>query len=129
MTVVNSIHKTCKDRKRVNQYWHSRQRAQERFGLEFYRADMNTVIDHIQEKRALFVHRVSNRISVHALIYKDKKIVVFYDHKRHSLATIMDEEMFLGMFPEYRGKIFFVRPQKSAVTQRDSGALIQQKKR
>ncbi len=76
--------------KKINQRWHFRQRAQERFGLTLTREDVRQISIMIRDKHAsaVFVRQGSTmRCSIWDLVVRDIPMRVVYDKKRHTVVT------------------------------------------
>lgn len=68
---------------------HAKRRASERYGLTLNRQSYGTIVKMIQEGRATFVRRVSNRISLFTVEYHNVPLAVVYDSLRHKVVTFL----------------------------------------
>ena len=71
---------------------HAFARFAERFGCGLSNETYNEMIRQIQDGRATFLHKQSNRVTVWRLIYEGKFVRVAYDRDRHNIVTFMPEE-------------------------------------
>ena len=81
--------------KKSNSYKrHVNTRSIERYGYTFTMATLSSFISQIQNSKAIFVSRTSNRVTVWYVTHPDtqEKIKVVYDKQRKSLVTILPKE-------------------------------------
>lgn len=73
---------------------HSQRRALERYGLSLSRQDVNLLANLIKKggKNVKFLERLSGRLTVWELPFRDEVIVVLYDKYRNSIATILPKD-------------------------------------
>lgn len=70
---------------------HAFRRFAERFGCVLSNATYSDMVKQIQDGRATFVRRQSNRITIWRLTYNDRVVRVAYDNSRHNIVTFMPE--------------------------------------
>ena len=71
---------------------HSTFRAKQRYFLSLSKEDILSIVTLIQlnlPETTEFVCSESNRISIWKVLYQEKWLVVVYDKKRHTLATVL----------------------------------------
>ena len=71
---------------------HAFHRFAERFGCGLSNVTYKEMIQQIQDGKATFVRKQSNRVSIWRLLYDDKVVRVAYDKERHQIVTFMPEE-------------------------------------
>jgi hypothetical protein len=90
-----SIIPPCKGRrnwKRRYEIRHSRERALERFEILLTNDIRKQIVRAIQKKRAEFVEKQTNRVSVWKVQLKDLPLmIVVYDRQRQEIITVMKE--------------------------------------
>lgn len=86
-------YKASKQSKASCQRYHAKKRALERFDVSLTTADLNLVVQMIQDGRATFIEKQSNRVSVFAVIINDKKVNVVYDKTRKTIVTFLTDDM------------------------------------
>lgn len=74
---------------------HAKARAWSRFGLRYQ--DIEIIVNLIRTNQTTVVDRQSNRISVHAVTYKDEKMNVVYDHTRGMAVTFLYPDMVMSI--------------------------------
>jgi len=77
--------------KKQAEFCHSFKRVKERYELELNKTEIKEIISLIQSNQAEFVIKESNRVSHFRVPYKDKKLYVVYDRKRHMTITFLPE--------------------------------------
>lgn len=78
--------------KRKAQLHHAAVRAYQRHGLTLTQNDLSGIICNIQDGRAMFVVKQSNRVSLFDLTVQETRIRVAYDRVRKSIATVLTLE-------------------------------------
>lgn len=75
--------------KTVNQRFHAKRRASERFGLSLNRHQYRDLVRLIQGGKAEFIGRESLRLSHWLVTWEEKQMHVVYDSSRHTVVTLM----------------------------------------
>lgn len=80
--------------KKTSQSMHARKRAIERFGLKYNRFVRKELVKMIQNGKAEFIEKQSNRVSKWRILYDGRWIDVIYDGRRKTIVTFLyiDEE-------------------------------------
>jgi energy-coupling factor transporter ATP-binding protein EcfA2 len=78
--------------KKKNQAIHTQKRALERFNIEISKNDIAIMIEQIKSGKSEPVKKVSNRVTKHIVVIRDKRMLVIYDKIRKSIATCMPED-------------------------------------
>lgn len=78
--------------KKDNQIAHAKKRAAERYGLVLNRREYMEVVNLIQDGKAQFMYRTSNRLAVFSLTYMETDVVVVYDKQRKTVVTFLPKE-------------------------------------
>ena len=78
--------------KSVAERRHALQRFGERMGFGLSSETYNSLVEQIQQGKATFVRKQSNRVTVWRLYYEGKPVRVAYDKQRHLIVTFMPEE-------------------------------------
>lgn len=71
---------------------HSKKRALERYNLVLNRFDFREIIKIIHSGKTLEAYSISNRVTVHKLIYADILLRVVYDKMRKEIVTFLPFE-------------------------------------
>lgn len=79
-----SKHKTIKR--------HAKMRASERFGINFSKQIHDEVIKTIQDGKAKFVEKQSNRITLFDVLVEGKECRVVYDKERKTIVTFLNKD-------------------------------------
>lgn len=79
--------------KRIGQRIHSKRRAHQRLGLDLTTADLNEIVNDIQDNKAKFIERLSNSRSIFRVLIKDRLAYVVYDKERKSICTVLADGM------------------------------------
>ena len=87
-----SKHKTIKK--------HAKERAGERFGIIFDQKTHDEVIKIIQDGKAKFVERQSNRITLFDVFIDGKECRVVYDKERKTIVTFLNKD--------YKNSLFYI---------------------
>ena len=76
--------------KTINQRFHAKRRARERFGLELNRQDLREIAGQIQNgKDARLLGQESLRLSHWMVSYQGTEMHAVYDKKRHQVVTFL----------------------------------------
>jgi hypothetical protein len=75
------------------QRYHAKKRALERFDISLTTADLDKVVQTIQEGNAAFITKQSHRISVFSILINEKKMNVVYDKVRKTIVTFLTDDM------------------------------------
>jgi hypothetical protein len=68
---------------------HAIKRANERFGLIFYKEDLNKLVKIIQTEDGITGKRIDSRLTLFYIVYRDVSMHVVYDRVNKSIATVM----------------------------------------
>lgn len=68
---------------------HSINRAKQRYGLVLKGADIDNIINLIQNKKSLVVIKLTNSRTMHIVYYAEQELKTVYDKKRHNLCTFL----------------------------------------
>jgi len=84
--------------KKSAQRIHFRRRSLQRYGISLGSEEQKEIAGIIRNGKALFVSRISARLSVFMVYYRDTELKVVYDSFRHSLATALplEDSDFIG---------------------------------
>lgn len=74
--------------RRENQVAHLKERARERLGIELNRDARRALVADIQQGRAAFLRRQSNRVTLWSLTINGVGCVGVYDKQRKTLVTV-----------------------------------------
>lgn len=78
-----------KKRKQIN---HAKRRFRERFGLEVSEGDLYKMAKDIREKKAIFVHKDTNRVSIFLVKFRGNEYTVAYDRTRKIIITVLPKD-------------------------------------
>ena len=71
---------------------HGRRRSIERYGVGLTKIAEREIIEKIQNGKATFLEKESNRISLFGVKYAGEETVVVYDKTRGTIVTLMPRE-------------------------------------
>ncbi len=72
---------------------HAIARMSSRFGVNMNRVQYNAMVKSIQDGKAVFLDRQSNRVSRFIVRLGDKEMVAVYDRNRKTIVTFLTMEM------------------------------------
>lgn len=84
--------KNNKNSKKDAQTKHARQRAMERYEIDFTQNKRETMIGQINRGEGRFLRKQSHRVSIFAMICDGKEVVVVYDKERNNIASFLPLE-------------------------------------
>lgn len=71
---------------------HAVMRAQQRYGLTLYEADLAKIVSDIKGKKSKFIKKQSNTRSWHLVVLGEQELLVVYDKVRSAILTVLPEE-------------------------------------
>ena len=71
---------------------HTAKRALERYGCILTKKDQKAIVRIIQNEKASFIHKESNRVTVWDVDFEGKTFRVCYDKIRKSIVTVLPSE-------------------------------------
>lgn len=70
-------------------YCHANRRCKQRFNVSLKRSEQRSIVSLIQQSKAVFIERQSNRITLWLVNYKEKAMRVVYDKHRKLIVTVL----------------------------------------
>ena len=93
--------KNNKNSKKEAQTRHAKQRAMERYEIDFTQFKRETMLKQIDRGEGKFVRKQSYRVSIFSMICDGKEVIVVYDKERNNIASFLpleakDKDIFMG---------------------------------
>lgn len=95
--------KNNKNSKKEAQTKHARQRAMERYEIDFTQNKRETMLKQIERGEGRFLRKQSHRVSIFLMVCDNKEVVVVYDKERNNIASFLpieakneDSHVFMG---------------------------------
>lgn len=74
------------------QQLHAIKRAASRYGINLDKDNYKELCQQIKDQKGTFIRKQSNRISIWAITFKNKEVLVAYDKLRHTIVTFLPPE-------------------------------------
>lgn len=81
-----------KNDKKQAQTRHAKQRAMERYEIDFTQHKREVMLKQIERGEGKFIRKQSHRVSIFAMICDNKEVVVVYDKERNNIASFLPLE-------------------------------------
>lgn len=75
--------------KKINQKYHAKYRAKERYGLTINKEKYQKLVEKIRSGKSISSEKQSNRITIHTLMFEDELVRVVYDKNRKTVVTFL----------------------------------------